>query len=267
MEVILRESSSILNQSSGGSFFTLNPYVGCFHNCVYCYSVYISRWRHRKNEEWGNWVEVKLNAPQVLRKEIRKYKTGDIFISTVCDAYQPIEELYQITRGCLQAIAESDFSLFLLTKSERILRDIDILEKIPKFKVCFSITTFNDEIAKIFEPRSSPPSRRLRAGLKLKERGIETGILINPILPYFTERELESMVEEVERLGFDFVGFDTLHYIDSFVGGRIKEIYHKFGKEAMERLDYAKGIGYESELRDRIREIMKGKRIRCDISF
>ena len=212
-------------------------------------------------------MEVKLNAPQILRKELKKYRTGDIFISTVCDAYQPIEEIYQITRGCLQAIAESDFSLFLLTKSERILRDIDILEKIPNVKVCFSLTTFNDEVAKIFEPRSSPPSRRLQAGLKLRERGIETGILINPILPYFTERELESMVEEAERLGFDFLGFDNLHYIDSFVGGRIKGIYRKFGKEAMERFDYAKGIGYESELRERIKEIVKGRRIRCEISF
>ncbi|MGC8843486.1 MAG: SPL family radical SAM protein [bacterium] len=267
MEVILRRSSSLLNQSVGESFFTLNPYVGCEHNCRYCYSVYISRWRHRKIEEWGSWVEVKLNAPQILKREMGKYKRGEIFVSTVCDAYQPVEEIYQITRGCLLALSDSDFSLFLLTKSERVLRDREILEKLPNVKVCFSLTTLRDEIARAFEPHSSPPSHRLRAGLKLKEKGIEVGILINPILPFFTERELEAIVDEAEKLAFDFIGFDTLHYINSFVGGRIREIYNRFGEEAMERLDYARNPQYEGELREKIMEIIKGRKIRCDISF
>jgi len=267
MEVIFRKIGSLLNPSSGGSFFTLNPYVGCSHACRYCYSGYISRWRHRKIEEWGKWVEVKLNASEVLKKDIRKYGKEHIFISTVCDAYQPVEKLYQITRNCLSVLSEADFSLFLLTKSERVVRDIDILTKHPNVKVCFSITMLNDEIAKIFEPHASPPSHRIQAGLKLKEKGIETGILINPILPYFTERELETLVEEAEKLGFDFIGFDTLHYTDSFVGGRIRGVYSQFGKEAMERLDYAKSPQYQTGLRDWIREIIKDRKIKCEFNF
>lgn len=267
MEVVLRKSGSLLNASGGGSFFTLNPYVGCAHSCRYCYSVYISRWRHRKIEEWGNWVEVKLNAPEILKKEVKKYRRGHIFISTVCDAYQPIEEFYQLTRKCLDVLISADFSLFLLTKSERVVRDMDLLAKHPNLKVGFSLTMLNDEIAKIFEPYASLPSRRIQAGLKLKEKGIETGILVNPILPFFTERELENIVDQVEKLGFDFLGFDTLHYIDSFVGGRIKELYTSFGKEASERLEYAKSPYYEGELREKIKELLKGRRIRCEFSF
>lgn len=257
----------MLNPSGGSSFFTLNPYVGCAHACRYCYSVYISRWRHRKIEEWGSWVEVKLNAPEILKKDIKKYGTGHIFISTICDAYQPIEELYQLTRNCLNTLISTDFSLFLLTKSERVTRDIDILVKHPNLKVCFSLTMLNDEIAKIFEPYASPPSHRIQAGLKLKEKGIETGIFINPILPFFTEQELEDLVDKVEKLGFDFLGFDTLHYISSFVGGRIKELYSEFGKEAMERLEYAKSPQYESELKERIRELVKDRKIKCEVNF
>ncbi len=267
MEVILKKIGSLLNRSSGGNFFTLNPYVGCEHSCRYCYSVYISRWRRRKIEEWGSWVEVKLNAGEILKKEVRKYKKGHIFISTVCDAYQPIEELYQITRDCLSLLIETDFSLFLLTKSARVARDIDLLVKHPNVKVCFSITMLNDEIAKVFEPYASSPSQRIQAGLKLKEKEIETGILINPILPFFTERELENLVSQAEKLGFDFLGFDTLHYIDSFVGGRIKKLYGQFGKEALERLEYAKSPEYETELREWIKEITKGVRIKCEFNF
>ncbi|MBC7327327.1 radical SAM protein [bacterium] len=256
-----------MNPSGGGSFFTLNPYRGCFHSCRYCYSVYISRWHKRKLDEWGKWVEVKSNAPEVLKREVKKYGKGHIFISTVCDAYQPVEEHYQITRKCLEILAESDFSLFLLTKSQKVVRDKDILANFKNVKVGFSITTLNDEIARIFEPFASLPSHRIQAGLELKAKGIETGILINPILPYFTEMELEKLVEEAERLGFDFIGFDTLHYIDSFVGGRVREIYAKFGNEALNRLEYAKAPGYESELRDTLKQISAGRKIRVEFNF
>lgn len=212
-------------------------------------------------------MEVKINAPEVLKKDVKKYQKGHIFISTICDAYQPIEDIYQITKNCLNVLLNTDFSLFLLTKSERIVRDIDILSNYPGVKVAFSITTLNDEVAKIFEPYASPPSKRINAGFKLKVKGIETGILINPILPYFTERELETIVDNAEKLGFDFIGFDTLHYIDSFVGGRIKGLYSQFGREAVERLEYAKSPEYESELRDWIKEIIKNRKIKCEFNF
>lgn len=267
MEVVFRKINSLLNPSGGGSFFTLNPYVGCAHSCRYCYSVYISRWRKRKIEEWGSWVEVKVNAPETLKKDVKKYQKGHIFISTICDAYQPIEEIYQVTRNCLNVLSNTDFSLFLLTKSERVIKDIEILSNYKNVKVAFSITMLNDEVAKVFEPYASPPSKRIQAGLKLKEKGIETGILINPILPYFTERELETIVENAEKLGFDFIGFDTLHYIDSFVGGRIRGLYIQFGREAVRRLEYAKSPEYESELRDLIREIIKNRKIKCEFNF
>ncbi len=265
MEIILRESKSLLNRS-GSSFFTLNPYVGCEHACRYCYATYISRWRHR-DTPWGTWVEVKINASKILEREIRRFREGTVFISTVCDAYQPVEETFQISRQCISILADSPLNLFLLTKSERVLRDTDVLSKSPRFQVAFSLALLDDEIARLFEPKASLPSLRLKTAKELKNRGIRTGILINPILPYFTENLLPQMVKEIEEANLDFISFDSLHYIDSYVGGRIRPIYERFGSSAVERLEYAKSPFYIDELKEEIKRIMAGSRISWDLAF
>lgn len=248
--------------------------MGCQHGCAYCYATYITRWK-KEEAEWGKWVHVKTNIAEVLQKQLQKVRPTCIFMSTVCDIYQPAEAKYGITRKCLevlQATAQIDTNLevILLTKSDLILRDIDILERFPfgRLKVGFSVNTMDDKIASIFEHNTPSPTKRLNSAIKLKAENIKTGIYINPILPYITERELPSLIEFAKKHDLDFIGFDTLNYITGHVGKKVRVLYKCFGAEALKRLNYAAAeTSYKSELRDFIKKLTAGYKAEADIAF
>ena len=188
-----------------------------------------------------------------------------IFLSTVCDVYQPVEKKYQITRQCLEVlrnIACQDFllNIFLLTKSNMIIRDIDLLCEFPanSLKLGFSINTYQDEIAKKFEPCSPSPTQRLNAAKILKENGLNVGLLINPILPYFTEKDLKTLLDIAEDIKIDSVDFDMLNYINRHVGNKILPVYNQSGKKAMEHFNRAKyDPSYPKELQKSIKKIIR----------
>ena len=118
MKIYERKVKSVLTRSKI-SDYTLNPYVGCFHGCSYCYAAFIRKFR-KIQEEWGDFVEVKINAPEILRKEIMRKSPKRVFLSTVCDPYQPVEAFYKITRKCLEVFLEFpllDIEVSILTKS------------------------------------------------------------------------------------------------------------------------------------------------------
>lgn len=128
---------SVLNKSNlPASDYVINPYVGCGFGCLYCYASFIGRWKH-PGEEWGNFVDVKINVPEVLKKELEKRKNrsvGSIFFSSVTDPYQPVEEKYQIASKCLTVLANYQHQglISVLTKSPLVLRDVEIFKKIKK---------------------------------------------------------------------------------------------------------------------------------------
>jgi DNA repair photolyase len=130
--------------------YTLNPYIGCEHGCSYCYARFMKRFTGHK-EDWGEFVDVKINAPELLDKEIKKKKTGRVWISGICDPYQPIEEKYELTRKFLEILLKHDWPVTIQTKSPLILRDIGLLKKLRKIEVCFTIATADEKIRKIFE--------------------------------------------------------------------------------------------------------------------
>jgi len=188
--VILREiaAKSILIKSNlPESDYCINPYVGCMHGCVYCYARFMRRFTNHR-ERWGEFVDVKVNAGEVLRKELaRTQQRGVALLGSVTDAYQPAERKYKITRALLTALVEARFPLSILTKSDLVLRDLDLLKQLEDCTVGLTITTLDEEVRRRFEPRSSSVAKRLNALRVLHENGITTYVFIGPILPYLTD--------------------------------------------------------------------------------
>ena len=145
-----------------GMDYCLNPYVGCEHGCVYCYAVFMKRYTDHP-EEWGEFVNVKVNFIEKLAGQLKKVKPGLIMLGTVTDAYQPLEREMGLTRRCLELLSGYNFGVHMQTKSDLILRDIDLLKKIKNCQVGFTITTLNQSVADQFEPKASKVDQRLRA--------------------------------------------------------------------------------------------------------
>lgn len=174
-------SKTILSRSQIYDY-VVNPYVGCQHGCAYCYAKFMKRFTGHQ-EPWGEFVDVKVNAAELLAKEIKKKPKGTIWVSGVCDPYQPLEAKYQLTRKCVEIIVEHDWPLVIQTRSPLVVRDIDILKRGKNVEAGLSITTADDKIRRIFEPHAPPIPERLNALQKLHDSGIRTYAMIAPILP------------------------------------------------------------------------------------
>ncbi|MFQ6120385.1 MAG: radical SAM protein, partial [Methanosarcinales archaeon] len=165
---------SILTRSRiPGVLYCLNPYTGCQHGCKYCYARFMKKFTGHL-EKWGDFVDVKINAPAVLEKQLKTAKKEFISISTVTDPYQPLERIYQITRKCLEVLLKYQFPVSILTKSPLVLRDIDLLSQFHDSEVGVTITTGNDAIRKIFEPRAPSINQRIEILKGFHNQGVKT---------------------------------------------------------------------------------------------
>jgi len=163
--------------------YTLNAYVGCAHRCAYCYARFMKRFTGH-HEPWGEFVDVKTNAPELLRREVAKRKAkGTVWISGVCDAYQPLEKEYGLTGQCLEILVDHGWPVSVQTKSPLVLRDIGILKRATAARVGFTITTADEGIRRIFEPGAPAIAARIEALGVLHEAGIETFVMVAPLLP------------------------------------------------------------------------------------
>jgi DNA repair photolyase len=215
--VIIQEihSKSILSASQVFPY-VINPYVGCQHHCLYCYAHFMKRFTGHK-EPWGQFVDVKINAAELLQKEITRKKPARVWVSGVCDPYQPLEAKYRLTRQCLEILADNHWPVTVQTRSPLVLRDIDILQKGSDFEVGFSVTTADDHIRTLFEPSAPPIQARIRALDELHQAGIKTFAMIAPILPQ-AEDLPELLAGKVERVILDRMNY---HYGDW--------VYRKYG--------------------------------------
>jgi DNA repair photolyase len=175
------QSKTILSTSKVYDY-VINPYVGCQHACSYCYARFMKRFSGHK-EPWGKFVDIKINAADLLRTEINKKKRAKVWISGVCDPYQPLEAKYQLTRKCLEILAQNDWPVIIQTRSPLVLRDVNILKEARNFEVGLTITTLDDNIRKLFEPSAPSIMERLRTLDELHRLGIKTYAMIAPILP------------------------------------------------------------------------------------
>lgn len=213
--MIVREilCKSMLSRSGISSVdYAVNPYVGCQHGCIYCYARFMKRFTGH-SEEWGEFVNVRVNAPQVLTSELSKTAKGLVMLSSVTDPYQPLEKKYELTRKCLQKLLTHQFPVTVLTKSSLILRDLDILAQFSSCEIGFTITTIVDDDRKKVEPNSSPAEERLAALAELHEKGVSTYVFLGPILPYITDEgeNLQDMIKRFVKAKVDCVVVDRLN--------------------------------------------------------
>jgi len=183
MTLIVKEvcAKSILSPSKIYPW-VINPYTGCQHGCSYCYARFMKRVTGHK-EPWGGFVDVKINAPDLLRVEIQKKKRARVWLSGVCDPYQPLEKKYRLTRQCLEILVQQEWPVIIQTRSPLVLRDMDIIRNARDFEVGVSVTTADDSIRKLFEPDAPSIPDRIQALEELHKAGIRTYAMIAPVLP------------------------------------------------------------------------------------
>ena len=193
-----------------GISFSVNPYTGCQHGCVYCYARFMLRY-HPHPEKWGSFVDVKANAAQILRQQLKKAKPSLVLLSSVTDPYQPVEAEYDLTQSCLQSLLEVDFPVSILTKSALVSRDISLFRRFTSCEVGITITTLDEGLRSVLEPFASPSGSRLEALKKLHDAGIPTYAFIGPILPILGEAGLENLVSELCKVRVGRVLLDRLN--------------------------------------------------------
>jgi DNA repair photolyase len=194
--------------------YTINPYVGCQHGCTYCYAQFIKRFTDHP-EEWGEFVDIKVNAPNLLLKEVKRKRLGRVWISGVCDPYQPLEKKYMLTRQCLKILALVNWPITIQTKSPLVIRDWDILRKLRDVQVGITITTSDENIRKLFEPKTPSIKERIKTLEKLHNKEIMTFAMIAPMLPH-AKNIISELTGKVDHVLIDRMNY---HYA--------KQIYKK----------------------------------------
>lgn len=181
--------------------YAYNPYSGCTHACLYCYARYYTPYKEAA-ENWGEVVYVKENIVEILSREVRRLKPGVVGVSTTTDPYQPVEADESLTRKGLEVILRAGFRVSIQTKSPLVTRDLDLLTLYRGVvDVGFTITTLDDDVASVIEPRAPPPSERGQALAKIAGAGLETWIFLGPILRGVNDSE--ESIREVAELALE----------------------------------------------------------------
>jgi len=169
--------------------YALNPYLGCWHGCIYCYAVDFTR--GEPAERWGEVVYVKVNLIEVLSKEVKRFRPGVVGVSTITDPYQPVESRYRLTREAIKLLCASSFHVSVQTKSALVIRDIDVLRQCgDRADVGLTITTMRDTY-RLIEPNAPSPVVRAATVRKLAGAGVKTWIFLGPIIPGINDTRLD----------------------------------------------------------------------------
>jgi DNA repair photolyase len=185
--------------------YTANLYKGCTHGCVYCYAPSLTHDERR----WGSYVDVKVNAPQVLEKELRGLRKDEVFLSSASDPYQPVEARYGVTRRCLEVLRRHGYPVSILTRSPLVLRDLDLLKRFEWVRVGMSITSVP---VRRYEPGVPPLQRRIDTLRRLSKAGISTWISLAPVIPGIVLIDFDELFEELSSAGVSSVSFGVLRF-------------------------------------------------------
>jgi len=253
-----------------GGGLAINPYVGCGHSCVYCYARFIKRFTGH-TEEWGTFVDARINIAEVLEKQMRspKFKGQRIYINTVTDSYQPIEKKYRLTRKILKVLVNYKNPISILTKSDMVLNDLDLLKQFREIDVNFTITTLNEKWRKFVEPNSPTTKQRLQAMKKLVSEGITVFAMMGPYWPVFTD--VEELFKEFKKVGVSHISTESFNTIGGNWTGVekvLKKHYPQFLSQIKETLfNKKKFYEFYSDEENKIKQLSKKYKIPVTIYF
>jgi len=210
--VVVRETicKTILNRTSLGDY-SLNCYTGCAHGCAYCYARFMQRF-HPHDEPWGQFVDIKVNAVEVLYRQLRRAEPGEVFVSSACDGWQPIEASCQLTRRCCELLLQRGFRVHVLTKSTLVVRDLEVFAGHPAC-IGVTVTTLDEGLRELWEPGASPVQDRFAVLQQARQAGIETSIMFGPLLPALSDdpASIERMLARAAELQIERIWVDALN--------------------------------------------------------
>ena len=244
--------------------FVINPYVGCMHGCKYCYARFMKRFTGH-TEPWGSFVDIKFNAPDLIPKGTNKYRDKSITISSVTDPYQPIERKYKITRKILERLIPLQPNLDLITKSDLVVRDIDLFKQFKNCMVTLSFSITDEKLRKQVELLSSPAEQKINALKELHKAKIPTALFISPIFPQITD--WEKIINQTKSF-VDEYWFENLNLYPS-IKSEIFNFLRKSKPELIEKYKefYSKNSNYWDIEENKINEFCKKNKINCKIYF
>ena len=250
-----------------GLKYSLNPYFGCEHGCLYCYSPSVFR-RENIARSWGTFAKGKSNIPEVLARELQHNEKGTVGVSTVTDPYQPLESRLQLTRTCLEVLRKHDFNVSIQTKSSLVLRDLDLVSG-PKFEVGVTITTMDSTLASKIEPRASPPDARREILQRCCEKNVQTWIFLGPIIPCLNDnRENIEQIIRIAKTTNSRILFDRLN-LRPWVMENLSSFLTKEAPELLEDLSLLLSTksDYWKRTSAMVESICRDLGVRCERAF
>ncbi|MGV3727463.1 radical SAM protein [Hydrogenophaga sp.] len=188
-------ASIIVKSKLPDTTYVVNPYTGCEFGCSYCYASFMGRFVGETIESWGEYVFVKRNAVEVFKRDLRKLsdetRQGSMLLSSVTDAWQPVERKYRLSSGIVAELVRARYPgvVSVLTKSPIVLDDLELLRQLPRADIGVTVTTTDDNIARVLEVRSPSARRRIHTLERLNAGGISTYAFVGPLLPHFSEQK------------------------------------------------------------------------------
>ena len=229
-QYIEQESKTIVNKVESpdvGMGYSMNPYAGCEHGCIYCYARNVHEyWGYSAGLDFERKIIIKKNAPQLLRKFLMhpKWQCAPIMLSGNTDCYQPAEQTYRLTRGLLEVCNEFNQPVGILTKNSWILKDKDVLQEMAKKRLVsamVSITSFNEDLRRVMEPRTTTAKQKLKVIEELSNAGVRMGIMMGPMIPGLNEHEMQRIMKAARDNGATFTAYTFIR-----LNGAIKFLFH-----------------------------------------
>ena len=212
--VVVREITcrSILSDTGLPADYAINCYVGCEHGCRYCYARYMKRFTGHR-EPWGTFVDVRVNAHEVLERQIQRKPPGSVMLSSVCDGWQPLEASYRVTGRCVEVLTQHGWPVSVLTKNALLRRDLPLLQGRPA-DIGVTLTTLDETLRRVIEPKASPTVERIEVLREAAERGISVWTFLGPFLPMLTDTEenIASLFAAVAPLPLTHIHTDRVNF-------------------------------------------------------
>lgn len=263
MEVNKIKAKSVLNKTGiHGLGYAINPYVGCIHGCVYCYACFMKRLTGH-SERWGTFLDAKVNAREVLKRQLAKRKRAlkdVVLLSSVTDPYLPAESKFQLTRGILEVLLEYQVPISILTKSDLVLRDIDLFRQFEECSVGLSLMTVDELLARRFEPHAPSPMRRIQALRGLKTNNIHTYAFISPYLPRLSN--IEQLMEALDGI-IEEVGVEALNIKEPYWWGVQRVLTHYYPELLPGYRQLCKNGTYWTQLERKARQFARQLGLTC----